>query len=396
MKEENNNQMTLREAYEVWAQENVRLSAKYRQANKEVLLDKYGDIQVTDLTEESIKKIFTDYKGTSENRARASSTITSILYMLEKAKIVKHINLSSETFRIDNDSREDREAVCAVIRDDIEAQIESSRKLENKLANIQEQVDASIERQAEEKIRRPGLPANARPILKLDPKTLEVVKEYDCISDACKDMKLTNLSTYIKHHYKAAGFYWAYPEHLDITRDEIRNKEQAREVVRNPKKPLGGIVTSEARKPRSAYNKPEPVKPLKGKEARDALLKTIDEFENKFFPTGPQIKINVGEQTDYPNVVVIPEDLYLRLQKLGIIPNDVRDRNVGASDYSEHLIQPWAIWQEYDLNPWDADIIKRVLRHKSTDTRKMDYEKIIHICQERIRQLETDIKSNII
>ena len=93
------------------------------------------------------------------------------------------------------------------------------------------------------------------------------------------------------------------------------------------------------------------------------------------------------------NANTIPDELYDRLQKLGIIPNEVRDMNVGASDYSKHLIQHWAIWQEYDLNPWDADIIKRVLRHKATDTRKMDYEKIIHICQERIRQLETDIRA---
>lgn len=67
---------------------------------------------------------------------------------------------------------------------------------------------------------------------------------------------------------------------------------------------------------------------------------------------------------------------------------DVRAYNVGASNYSEYKIQPWDIWLEYKLNPWDADIIKRVLRKKSTDSRKLDYEKIIHICQERIRQLE--------
>ena len=90
------------------------------------------------------------------------------------------------------------------------------------------------------------------------------------------------------------------------------------------------------------------------------------------------------------NANTIPDELYDRLQKLGIIPNEVRDMNVGASDYSKHLIQPWAIWQEYQLNPWDADIIKRVLRHKATDTRKMDYEKIIHICEERIRQIDME------
>lgn len=86
----------------------------------------------------------------------------------------------------------------------------------------------------------------------------------------------------------------------------------------------------------------------------------------------------------------IPDWLYDRLKVLGIIPNDVRKMNVGASDYSKHLIQPWTIWIEYDLNPWDADIVKRVLRHKETDSRKMDYEKIIHICQERIRQIDCE------
>ena len=68
---------------------------------------------------------------------------------------------------------------------------------------------------------------------------------------------------------------------------------------------------------------------------------------------------------------------------------DIRGYNVGESDYSKHKIQPWDLWIEYKLNPFDADIVKRVLRHKKTDSRKMDYEKIIHICKERIRQIET-------
>lgn len=71
---------------------------------------------------------------------------------------------------------------------------------------------------------------------------------------------------------------------------------------------------------------------------------------------------------------------------------NIRSYNVGESDYSKHGIQPWDIWIEYKLNPFDADIIKRVLRHKKTDSRKMDYEKIIHICKERIRQIEEGIE----
>lgn len=79
---------------------------------------------------------------------------------------------------------------------------------------------------------------------------------------------------------------------------------------------------------------------------------------------------------------------------------DTHSTNIGKSDYSKHLIQPWHIWQCYNLNPWDADIIKRVLRIKdeegmsANEARKMDYEKIIHNCQERIRQI--DIEERIV
>lgn len=97
----------------------------------------------------------------------------------------------------------------------------------------------------------------------------------------------------------------------------------------------------------------------------------------------------------------IDDKLYAELVHLGIInesENNVRDHNIGLSDYSVHIIQPWSIWLDYNLNPWDADIIKRVLRTKVNTSRKEDYEKIIHICQERIRQIEIEnrvIRSDI-
>ena len=84
----------------------------------------------------------------------------------------------------------------------------------------------------------------------------------------------------------------------------------------------------------------------------------------------------------------IDNEIYKRLKIRGLLPNEVRDHNVGASDYSAHVIQPWSIWIDYALNPWDADIVKRVLRSKQGEDRKQDYQKIIHICEERIRQIE--------
>ena len=84
----------------------------------------------------------------------------------------------------------------------------------------------------------------------------------------------------------------------------------------------------------------------------------------------------------------IDNEIYKRLKICGLLPDEVRYRNVGASDYSKHFIQPWSIWIDYALNPWDADIVKRVLRSKQGEDRKQDYQKIIHICEERIRQID--------
>ena len=96
----------------------------------------------------------------------------------------------------------------------------------------------------------------------------------------------------------------------------------------------------------------------------------------------------------------ISDELYAKLEYLGIIQNEVRSHNVGKSNYSQKTIQPWTLWLDYpELTPWDDDIIKRVLRTKEeegmseNEARKMDYEKIIHNCKERIRQL--DIKERI-
>ena len=91
---------------------------------------------------------------------------------------------------------------------------------------------------------------------------------------------------------------------------------------------------------------------------------------------------------DTVNSRLLDEDTYKALIRLGVLDTSVRAYNRGTSDYSHHIIQPWTIWQDYNLNPWDADIVKRILRTKQGDSRRLEYEKIIHICQECIRQID--------
>ena len=71
---------------------------------------------------------------------------------------------------------------------------------------------------------------------------------------------------------------------------------------------------------------------------------------------------------------------------------ETKKNNVGTSDYSAHNIQPWDIWREYKLDPWRADIVKRVLRKKGNteeeirENERLDLMKIIHICQYLLEQ----------
>lgn len=87
----------------------------------------------------------------------------------------------------------------------------------------------------------------------------------------------------------------------------------------------------------------------------------------------------------------ISDELYAALERLGIIDDTgVRGRNFGASDYNKgHLISPWVIFLDHpELTFWDMDIIKRILRQKDGDPRELEYRKIIHDCEERLRQLK--------
>ena len=77
--------------------------------------------------------------------------------------------------------------------------------------------------------------------------------------------------------------------------------------------------------------------------------------------------------------------------------SDVRSFNIGNSDYAEHKIQPWDVWIAYRLNPFHADMVKRLLRTKAEggmsplEARRLDYEKIKHIAMECKRQNEEGI-----
>ena len=94
-----------------------------------------------------------------------------------------------------------------------------------------------------------------------------------------------------------------------------------------------------------------------------------------------------------PEEDVIKEECRVSSQ---IETKEARNYNIGTSNYSSMPkgYQPWDLWKIYHMSPWDADILKRLLRTKTEpgmtpqESRKLDYQKIIHVCQERINQID--------
>ena len=133
---------------------------------------------------------------------------------------------------------------------------------------------------------------------------------------------------------------------------------------------------------------------MTNKEAAQIIRTAVLYEDGKSKCSDLDIKIALEKAAElldsHPEHKIINREEYKKLARIGILNTSVRGYNRGNSDYSQHVIQPWSIWIDWNLNPWDADIVKRVLRTKQGESRLLDYEKIIHICEERIRQINCE------
>jgi len=81
------------------------------------------------------------------------------------------------------------------------------------------------------------------------------------------------------------------------------------------------------------------------------------------------------------------------LVNVGLINSPHNSYHEGASNYSRKVIQPWHIWQDYpELNIWECDMIKRILRTKEGADPIEEYKKIIHMCNYLIQMKEQAMK----
>ena len=71
--------------------------------------------------------------------------------------------------------------------------------------------------------------------------------------------------------------------------------------------------------------------------------------------------------------------------------------NIGSSNYAQMTIQPWEVWEAWNLNPWEADVVKRIARTKKIEgkseleSKLEDWQKIEHIAKFMINKLNKEV-----
>jgi Protein of unknwon function (DUF3310) len=69
-------------------------------------------------------------------------------------------------------------------------------------------------------------------------------------------------------------------------------------------------------------------------------------------------------------------------------PVPVSERQVGGDHYKKHAIQPWDIWDEYDLDRYRANAVKYLLRAGDKGPAVEDLRKALHYIEKAIEREE--------
>jgi len=80
---------------------------------------------------------------------------------------------------------------------------------------------------------------------------------------------------------------------------------------------------------------------------------------------------------------------------------EVLSTQYGGNHYKERAVQPWEVWEAYDMNGWEASALKYLLRYKDKGKPIEDLYKCLHnvqylIAKEERKQANTKFNSDVI
>lgn len=90
----------------------------------------------------------------------------------------------------------------------------------------------------------------------------------------------------------------------------------------------------------------------------------------------------------YPKGTAGPLGVEGNLGQAGRPVNGASERQVGGDHYKKHAIQPWDIWDAYDLDRYRANALKYLLRAGDKGPAVEDLQKAVHYLEKAIEMEE--------
>lgn len=194
--------MTLKQAFTLWANtpRNLVLATRSRDAVQQVLMKKYSDIDLEQITQGFAERLFSQCSEVQELKTKAASIL---VYLLQWGG--------------DNGYCQRPTFDYTIATSEAQPAPESGQQSEE-LTKPEEIMEPKKER-------KPG-GRKARPLAQIHPDTLEVVKVWPSLSEAERETGACNLDRVITLLRKSVGFYWCNAEDADTFKARLDEKKQ--------------------------------------------------------------------------------------------------------------------------------------------------------------------------
>ena len=189
--------MTLKQAFTIWAYmpENTALAAKSRTVVQHVLMKKYADIDLEQITERFVRYSFRKCKEVQEVKTKAASIL---LHILRWGAANGHCQEPAFDISIAHTEGSDRPKISP----------ERMHFLTTG-KNLPEHSDEDCKPKISEDMEKNKTHGRAmRPVAQIDINTLQVIKIWPAITTAANELKIQNIDRAIQRRSCAGGFFW--------------------------------------------------------------------------------------------------------------------------------------------------------------------------------------------
>lgn len=202
--------VTLNQAFTMWANDpgNTAFAAKSRMPVQQVLMKKYGDVALEQVTKDFAERLFRESTADHETKVKAASVLVHVLtwgaskdYCRTPEFDISVAGPDRQRGKFEDFMRKRRAMVAAAAKEALLP--DAGRKQAAKPVT---------EEPAQPKKRKGHKGAKMKRVCKLDPATLEVLDTYDSLTEACRANGIVKLTHALSHHQRAGGFYWCMPE----------------------------------------------------------------------------------------------------------------------------------------------------------------------------------------